>query len=523
MAKIIKDMRVIRDILAYQFDKKLSQRRTAKLVGFDRTVILKVITRYQKSGLPWPIPDDVSDIHLREVIYPSMGRPSFVSAIDFEAIHLGLQQKGATLTVLHDEWMAERPEHNTLSYQQFCRRYESYRRQLAISMRRADLFGQVAYVDYSGMTMTYFDPGTMKEVECQVFIGVLGGSLYTFCEATHTQRMRDWLSSHARMFSYFGGVPRTVVPDNLKAAVTKADRFFPTINESYQAMCQYYGTEPFPARAGKPKDKPKAEAGVLLAQRWILFVLRKRKFFSLNEMNQEIGLLLTRLNEKKFQKKSGSRKLKWIEHELPALMPLPAQPYVVAEWGKVRAGKDYHVEIEKNFYSVPHRFRNMEIEYKLTDTSIELLQEGEVVACHSRFRTEGGVSTKPEHQPPNHRAVSAWSIESAMSWAQGVGEETAKMLEIQLNRSRNNMSGYRTTEGMKSLCKHYGERRLEEVCRYSLANGATSMKELRTILSKNLDLLLPQDSPANSIPEINHENIRGAKYYADILNTTKES
>lgn len=521
MTRKMISMRIVRDILTYLLDRNMTQRNTARIVGVDRTVVLKMLNRYQESGLPWPIPEIVSDTKLKEIVYPSTKRVDF--SINFDVIHEALQGKGATLAVLHDEWVTEAPGRNTLSYPQFCKRYDKYRRQLSISMRRADQFGEVAYVDYSGMTACYFDPNTMQEIKCQIFIGVLGGSQYTYSEAMHTQRMRDWLSCHARMLTYFGGVPRVIVPDNLKAAVTKADRFFPTVNESYRAMCQYYGTMPFPARAHKPKDKPKAEAGVLLVQRWILFVMRKRKFFSLDELNREIAALLIKLNEKPFQKKSGSRKLKWIEHELPALMPLPAQPYIPAEWGKVRAAKDYHVEIERSFYSVPYRFRNSEIEYKLTDTSVELLQEREVIASHERSKIEGSVSTKLEHQPPNHKAVSGWNADEAISWARGVGEHTAKMLATQLERSRNFMSGYRTTEGMKSLCKRYGGERLEEVCCYALANSATSMLEVRTILSKNLDSLLPRGFSDNPAPEIAHENIRGAEYYARILNETKEN
>lgn len=522
MARKMIGMRVAREILAYLLERNMSQRAAAQIVAVDRTVVAKVFNRYRASGLPWPIPNAVSDTALRQVIYPRIGAQAEQHHIDFDTVHLALQLKGATLAILHQEWADEDPARNDLGYQQFCRRYKNYRRQLQISMRRTDQFGEVAYVDYSGMTAKYFDRHSMQDVECQVFIGVLGGSQYTYCEATHSQRLRDWLGSHVRMFAFFGGVPRAIVPDNLKSAVTKADRFFPTINESYQALCQHYGTLAFPARAGRPKDKPKAEAGVLLAQRWILFVLRKRRFFSLDELNREIAVLLTKLNEKKFQKKAGSRLLKWIEHERPALLPLPAEPYVLAEWGKVRAGQDYHVEIEHSFYSVPHRFRNTEIDFRLSDQSVELLHDGEAIACHRRSNVEGSLNTRPEHQPPNHKAVAAWSAEEALSWARGIGEQTTRMLELQLDRSRNFLSGYRTTEGMRSLCKKYGSQRVEEVCAYALENNVTSMQAIRTILSKSLDSLLPQGIQDSSVSKIVHENIRGAGYYARILSESKE-
>ncbi|WP_168167785.1 IS21 family transposase [Duganella sp. HH101] len=515
-------MRMAKDILSYVLDRNMSQRGASQVVGVDRTVVAKILTRYKNSGVPWPMPSDISDDKLKALLYPKAGPQVADQQIHFDNIHLALQQRGATLAILHQEWVDQAPESNTLGYQQFCKRYSQYRRRLRISMRRVDQFGEVAYVDYSGMTVRYFNPQTMRPVDCQVFIGVLGGSLYTFCEATHTQRVRDWLASHVRMFTYFGGVPRVIVPDNLKAAVTKADRFFPTINESYQAMCHYYGTTPFPARARKPKDKPKAEAGVSLAQRWILFVLRNRRLFSLAEVNREISVLLTQLNSKEFQKKSGSRFSKWIEHERPALLPLPSAPYELAEWGKARAEKDYHVEVEGSFYSVPYQFRHSQIEYRMTEKSIEFLHASELIACHIRSNAPGSIVTLSDHQPPNHKAVSGWSAEEALSWASTVGVCTVTMLEMQIKKSRNFLSGYRTTEGMKWLCKKYGNQRVEEACTYASANKVSSMEALRTILSKNLDTLLPQVSHENSILKIDHENIRGADYYARILNKSKE-
>jgi transposase len=180
----------------------MSQRAAAQIVAVDRTVVAKVFNRYRASGLPWPIPNAVSDAALRQVIYPRIGAQAEQHHIDFDTVHLALQLKGATLAILHQEWVDEDPARNDLGYQQFCRRYKNYRRQLQISMRRTDQFGEVAYVDYSGMTAKYFDRHSMQDVECQVFIGVLGGSQYTYCEATHSQRLRDWLGSHVRMFAF---------------------------------------------------------------------------------------------------------------------------------------------------------------------------------------------------------------------------------------------------------------------------------------------------------------------------------
>lgn len=516
-------MRIVRDVLRYTFDMNYSQRRIATMTGLSRKAIDRILKQFDKQGLSWPMPADIDDKKLDGLIYPKRRDRSAYGTIDFAHIDLEMKKAGATLAILHQEWVTQDPDKHRYQYATFCKKYTTWKKAQRLSMRGEIRYGEAAFVDYSGKTVGIKDKTTGEIRQAQLFVGVLGGSNYTFAELTWTQRLPDWLASHIRMFDFFGGVPETVVPDNLKSAVTKAYRYDPQINESYLQLCRHYGTAPIPARARKPKDKPRAEAAVLLCQRWILFRLRKRSFFTLAEANQAVRDLLEELNRKSFQKISGNRFSRWVEHEQPALAPPPAQRYEVAEWGVVRAGPDYLVRIDGHSYSVPHDKRGQEFDYRATGTSIELLQFNQLVATHMRSTEKDGFTVLPEHRPASHDAVQGWTKERAMLWAKEVGPMTATYLEALLDRNRGRHSGYRTTQAMRDLAKRYGHTRLEQVCTYASANHIIGTRELRDLLNKRLDLLMAGDEQEDQPPTIEHGNIRGSEYYQTLLQAHGEN
>ena len=522
-------MRRIRDVLTCLFENKLSERATSSYTGINRTTVSDYKTRFTHSALTWPLSAWLDDAALEQALY-SDAVPATRQArkdIDFAPLHIEMRKKGATIAVLFDEWRQATPNEGHVSYSQFCRLYGQFKQSLRISLRQTCVDGELAFVDYAGPTMTVHDPQTGSIRTAQIFIGVLGGSSYTFCEATWSQKSQDWIESHCRMFEFFCGVPRVVVHDNLRSAVTKADRLSPVINESYAAMCRYYRSHPFAARAYRPKDKAKAEVGVLIAERWILFRLRKRKFFSLPELNSAIRELLDQINMKPFQKMPGSRFGNWIETEKQSLQPLPAKRYEFAEWGKVRAGLDYHVTVDKHTYSVPNKFRGEELEFRLTTTALELFLKNKGVTTHLRSYEEGETTTLKAHRTKAHNAIVEWSPLESLEWAREVGPAMETLLAAQLQKLNNYLFGYRTTQAMKKLLNLYGQTRLEEACSYAVKNKVSGSKSLRNILAKNLDRLLAQgldqdvDASVQS-PTPVHENIRGAEYYDLILTDDKD-
>lgn len=517
-------MRKIRDVLKCLYDRNLSARETALLTGLGRTAVNEYRGRFRQAGLVWPLDPELDDHALEAALYPLQRLTPMTDRheIDFAAIHAEMKQKGATIRVLHEEWVTSCGEEQ-LSYSRFCALYNDFKKSLKISLRQSYQNGELAFVDYAGQTISVCDAQTGELKTAQIFIGVLGGSNYTFCEATWSQKLPDWIESHVRMFEFFGGTPKVVVHDNLRSAVTKANRTMPIINESYRRVCLHYGTHPFAARAYKPKDKSPAEVHVQIAERWIIFVLRHQKFFSLAELNRAIRELLDRLNRKPFQKLPGNRFTAWIESERATLMPLPNERYQFAEWGKTRAGVDYHVTVDEHAYSVPNQHKGREFEYRLSTTTLDLFMCGRYVATHTRSYVKGEKTTRDSHRTDAHNAIAGWTASTSLEWAKTVGPGTEALIGLQIARLNNHHFGYRTLTAMKRLHREHGALRFEQACVYAAKHHVTLTEDLRRILAGRLDVLLGKDDVASSRATkpaelVAHENLRGASYYSKMIN-----
>ena len=346
-------MRQIIEVLRLKYEAGLSHERIARACGLSKGVVGKYVNLAQAHDVTWPLPEDVDEVRLEALLFPAKTPPARFAEPDYFQVHQELKTKGVTLQLLWAEYV-ERHGDKARRYSQFCHHYRLWRGRQRRSMRQVHRAGEKIFIDYCGPTVPVVDRSSGEMRKAQVFVAVLGASSYTFAEATWSQSLPDWIASHQRMLAFYGGVAELLVPDNLKAAVTKADRYTPQINETYAELAAHYQTAVLPARPYKPKDKAKAEAAVLLVERWILARLRHRMFFSLAELNTAIADLLPALNQRPFQGRSESRQSLFEALDRPALRPLPATPYVYAEWRKARPGIDYHIEIDKRLYSVPH-------------------------------------------------------------------------------------------------------------------------------------------------------------------------
>src|SRR5277367_5599364 len=244
--------------------------------------------------------------------------------------------------------------HTLRGYSRFCELFRAWEGRLSPTMRQSHVAGEKLFVDYAGTTLDVIDGTTGEVLNAQLFVAALGASSNTWAEATWTQGLGDWIGSHTRAFVFYGGVAAMTEPDNLKSGITKACFYDPEVNRSYAEMAAHYGTAIVPARPYKPRDKAKVEVAVLLATRWIIAKLRNRRFFSITELNDAIRDCVTTLNERVTRHLGASRRMLFEDVERTTLKPLPAEPYVYAEWKQCRVGLDYHVEVEKHFYSVPH-------------------------------------------------------------------------------------------------------------------------------------------------------------------------
>jgi len=258
-------------------------------------------------------------------------------------------------------------------------------------------------------------------------------------------------------------------------------------------------------------EKAKAETAVLIVERWILAALRNRTFFSLPELNAGIWELLERLNTRPFRKLPGCRRTLFETLDKPALRPLPATPYVFAEWKRARANIDYHVELAGHYYSVPYQLVHHEVELRFTATVVEIFHRGQRVASHLRS-SQRGFTTEPAHRPKAHQRYLAWTPSRLTHWGATIGAATAALIAAILASRPHPEQGYRSCLGLLRLSKQYPPARLEAACARALALRALSYKSVQSILRTGLDQqpLRPVPTP----PRPTHGNVRGPAYYA---------
>jgi transposase len=505
-------MRKIKEVLRLHWANGLSKRQTARSCGISRPAVDEYLRRAELAGLSWPLPDELDDGALERKLFPPVPRLSAqVRGLpDWSEINRELKGKGVTLFLLWQEYRECHPQ--GYQYSSFCQQYRQWQGKQDLVMRQDHRAGEKLFVDYAGQTVPVVDRRTGEIKQAQIFVAVLGASNYTYAEATWSQALPDWIGSHQRAFAYLGGVPEIVVPDNLRAGVSKAHRYEPDINPTYQEMATHYGVAVVPARVRKPKDKAKAEIGVQVVERWILAALRNREFFSLDELNQSIRQLLERLNARPFKKLPGSRQSLFQSLDAPALQPLPNTPYTYAEWKRVRVHIDYHVELDGHYYSVPHQLTKQQLDARLTAQTVECFHKGKRVASHLRSSLKGRHTTVQAHMPEAHRQYGDWSPRRLISWAEKSGPSTAKVITAVLSSRRHPQQGYRTCLGILRLGKSYGDARLEAACQRALLLGTHRYKSIESILKNGLDKRpLPQQQEL-SLPE-DHDNIRGPSYY----------
>ena len=505
-------MRKIKEVLRLKYEQKISNRRIAKACQIARPTVGDYLKRAAAAGLSWPLPEGMTESQLENALFPKTVNPAFAHLVipDWAKVHKELRHKHVTLFLLWQEYRAAHP--NSYQYSWFCDHYRAWRGKLDVVMRQDHRAGEKLFVDYAGQTVSIIDRTTGEIKTAEIFVAVMGASNYTFAEATWTQRLSDWIGSHVRAFSYFGGVTELVVPDNLRSGVTKAHRYDPDVNPTYQDMANHYGVAIMPARAHKPRDKAKAENGVLIVERWILAALRHQTFFSLYELNEAIKTLLAQLNQRPFKKLPGCRHSQFKQLDKPALNPLPNEVYQYADWKKARVHIDYHVELDGHYYSVPYSLIKQQMDVRFTEQVVECFYRGERVASHRRSYRKGCHTTVTAHMPESHRQMGEWSPERLAQWAAKTGPSTEELIRTILSSRKHPQQAYRSCLGILRLGKAYGDHRLEAACQRALVLGSHRYKSIESILKNRLDEKPLESSPEPNLPS-DHDNIRGSAYY----------
>jgi transposase len=503
----------ILDVLRLKAETSLSERAIARSLSLSHGTVQNIIARAKAAEISWPLPAHLDEPSLESLFFPkSQGRPKKRVEPDWNTLYSEFKKKGVTLQLL---WMEYKAVHaDGYQYSQFCERFNQWRNKLQLSLRQEHKAGEKLFIDYAGNTLPVIDAETGEIKDAQLFVATLGASSYTYVEAQWGQDLQSFVNGHVRAFKYFGCVPELLIPDNLKSGVRKADRYEPLLNRTYYEMASHYGCAVLPTRPRRPKDKAKVEAAVLLVQRWIMAVLRNRRFFSLAELNDAIGELLLRLNEKPFQKLQGSRKSLFESLDKPAMRPLPPLPYEFAVWKKARVNIDYHITIEYVHYSVPYTLIQEEVDVRITESMIEVYHRLKRVACHRRAHRPNQIVTEPSHRPKSHQKHLEWTLSRLIRWGNSLGPNTGKLIEGILERRPHPEQGYRGCLGILSLSKRFSKEKVERAATRAVTLGAFSYSSLKSILEKGLDQLeLPLSVSEPPLPA--HENVRGAAYYQE--------
>jgi transposase len=362
--------------------------------------------------------------------------------------------------------------------------------------------------------LRYVDVQTGEMREGHLFVAVLGASSYTYAEVTAGEQLPEWVAAHVHAYEWFGGVPRLTISDNPRTAVTVPCRYEPELNRTYLELGRHYGTVLLPARPRKPRDKAKVEAGVQVAERWILAALRNRRLFGLTEANAAVRELLVKLNRRPMRRTGLSREQGFERFDRPVLQPLPAAPYEYAQFSQATVNIDYHVVVNGNYYSVPYSLVGQHVTVRLTVNAVEILHRSCRVAAHPLFRTgKGQYATIPEHRPRSHQKHLEWTPGRLIEWATKTGPACGNVVRRILEERPHPESGYRSCLGIFRLTRAYGTERMEAACRRALATDTCSYRSLKSMLKHGIDRL-PSD-PQVIIPTRppRNDTVRGPQYY----------
>ncbi|MDP0529346.1 IS21 family transposase [Lacticaseibacillus paracasei] len=504
-------------------DRGKSQRDIAAITGNSRDKIREVIKRAKSHEVRLPIEPDVTDEYLGQLLFPEQKPESKGRQLpDYDYVHKELAKPNVTLSLLYYEYEQQCRQNDAVpySYRTFCRSYTEFAQQFKATMRIKRKPGELMEVDWAGSTLHLQDRDTGEVVTAYLFLAVLPSSQYSYCEATLSITMPDWLQCHVHAYNYFGGVTEVLVSDNLKVGVTKHKKHQVVLNPMYRDLADHYGTVVMPARVRTPKDKPTVEGSVGTLSTWVIAALRNETFFTLEELNKAVGIKLAEFNRRPYTKKHKqckNREEGFETEERFALHPLPNTPFEMASWQTAIVQPDYHITVNQMFYSVPFQYISNQVDVRLTDKLVEIYYKDSRLATHARLTgSVGQFSTLPDHMPDGHRLFLTHTVESSRTWAESVGTSTQAVVEYLLKSSRAERQALSATLRLEKLAQKYGNDALERACEdvMRIASAPTVRVIERMLINS---IAKPEPKPEADKHE-DYGFTRGADYFGRATN-----
>jgi transposase len=468
----------------------ISQRGIAEALRCSRNTVAAVFAQADVQGISFDEVASLDNGEIRDLLFfKATDKTTKRTAPDFEFVHKELARKNVTLLMLWNAYANRCRLAGEVPYQYsyFCEQYRKWASVTNATLHIPRTAGEITEVDWASTTMQYVDELTGEVKDGYLFVATLAYSVYKYVEAFADMRLSSWIEAHINAFEFFSGTTRLLVPDNLRAGVTKADRYEPVLNATYLAMADYYGITVIPSRVARPKDKPAVEGSVGHIAGSIAGTLRDRRFIGLFELNEAIFERLEVLNAKPFQKREDSRKIVFERDELPVLKRLPAVRFEPSELVKRKVAPNYHIQVDGSFYSVPHRLIGATLDVRITPRTIEVFSGSERVCTHTRTHNKkGAYFTIEQHMPSYHREyLSDWTPERFTSWAKTIGPFTVTAIEKILQSKKIVEQTYRSCLGVMSIArKDGGIARLEESCKRALElTGSPTYTMIKNIAS----------------------------------------
>lgn len=499
----------------------LSLRNIEKSLHVSQHTIMKVQRRAKELSIVWPLDETFTDEVLEQQMFPkSTAAKSTKRMPDYDYVRKELLRNGVNKKLLWTEYLEEcqRNGDDALMYSQFCYYIQQNEQKHRATMHIPRKPGQQIEVDWAGDPAEIIDPYTGEITSAWIFVGVMTYSQYAFVEAFINEQQKAWITAHVHMYDFFGGVTPILVPDNAPTATNRkqSDKYEPVLIKSYEELAQHYNTAIIPARVRTPKDKPNAEGNVGHVSTWITAALRNEQFFSLAELNTAIRKKLKKYNDAPFQKKDGSRQQLFLEDEKPLLMPLPATRFELLELRTATVQFNYHIAVDKMYYSVPYQYIKDKVDVRMTDTTIEIFKNHRRIASHKRlYGRPGQYSTVTEHMPQDHQKYLEWNGDRFREWAETIGINTYKVVDCILTSGRIEQQSYRACMGLLKLAERQTPQKLENACAKALKySNSPSYKSIKNILSADKTVQPEFVRPAKTQDsEKQHGITRGAGYY----------
>jgi transposase len=487
----------------------------SQYLELSRNTVDKYLLQYRLLDLPLEEVEKLTDTDLDKLFFvqaaEALSPRLKVLYSFFPYMERELKKTGVTRHFMWQEYIAKYPD--GIQRSQFSVHYNRWCKKVNPVMHINHKAGDKMYVDYAGKTLQIVDIESGEVKQVQFFVAILGSSQYTYAEATMSQSKEDFITSVENALHFFGGVPAAVVPDNLKSAVTKSNKYEPTLNETFYDFAEHYGTTILPARAYKPRDKAIVEGVVKILYTRVFSVLRDNTFFSLRELNAAIWEALKVHNATKLSSKSYSRLELFNDVEKQTLSALPLHRYELKQQSFATVMLNGHVYLghDKHYYSVPFHFIKKKVKLLYSAGQVEVFYKYNRIALHQRVIKPYSYTTLSEHLASTHQFVTEWTPERFINWAEKIDVAVKEFIICILDKKQHPEQAYKSCIGVLSLEKKVGKERLINACKRALEYNIHNYKIVQNILERGLDQIEKENELEKAIPE--HNNIRGKNYY----------